>query len=77
MKKFFMFFMLSFVLVLGACGNGDDTDTTEDVEENVDTEEVDEEEATEEEATEEDATEEDATEDKNDDNVVDADYEEK
>ena len=62
MKKFFMFFMLSFVLILGACGNGDDTDTTEDVEENTDTEEVDEEEAAEEEATEEDATDEDATE---------------
>lgn len=42
MKKFFMFFMLSFVLVLGACGNGDDTDTTDDVddEEDADTEEV-------------------------------------
>lgn len=63
MKKFFMFFMLSFVLVLGACGNGDDTDTTDDVEEDADTEEVvEEEDATEEEATEEDATEEDATE---------------
>ncbi|MFC3900188.1 c-type cytochrome [Aliicoccus persicus] len=56
MKKFFMFFLLSFVLVLGACGNGDDdADTTDDVEEDADTEEVvDEEEATEdEEATDE------------------------
>ncbi len=51
-----MFFLLSFVLVLGACGNGDDdADTTDDVEEDADTEEVvDEEEATEdEEATDE------------------------
>lgn len=61
MKKFFMFFMLSFVLVLGACGNGDDADTTDETdEEDVDTEEVvdEEEEATEEDAAEEDATEE-------------------
>ena len=66
MKKFFMFFMLSFVLVLGACGNGDDTDTTDDVEEDADTEEVvEDEEAAEEDAAEEDATEEEeeATED--------------
>lgn len=61
MKKFFMFFLLSFVLVLGACGNGDDdADTTDDAEEDADTEEVvEDEEATEdEEAEEEDATEE-------------------
>ena len=60
MKKFFMFFLLSFVLVLGACGNGDDdADTTDDAEEDADTEEVvDEEEATEDEEAEEDATEE-------------------
>ena len=61
MKKFFMFFILSFVLVLGACDNGDDdADTTDDAEEDADTEEVvDEEEATEdEEAEEEEATDE-------------------
>ena len=59
MKKFFMFFLLSFVLVLGACGNGDDADTTDDAEEDADTEEVaDDEEATEDEEAEEDATEE-------------------
>lgn len=61
MKKFFMFFLLSFVLVLGACGNGDDdADTTDDAEEDADTEEVveDEEATDDEEAEEEDATEE-------------------
>lgn len=62
MKKFYMFFLLAFVLVLGACGNGeDDADTTDDAEEDADTEEVVDEE---EDATEEDAAEdEEATED--------------